>query len=351
MKKWIWIIILCLVIAGISIFSFIAMNQPVTVVLGEVTQQSMAEKIYVNGKLETKETTSLYSDTNGLIKELKVKEGDKIKKGQVLITLNMDSVAQTLAEEHVSLEITQEERLAAKKEHFEKFRQQQVENPDAVVEPLNLEQFDLRIKSHNIRIQALEKKMNKDEIKANADGTVTELSVNSGQLINEGMPILKVSDFSAYQVVADINEIEAGKVKLGMPVSISGESFEEVYEGKVSKMAATAVVTDPAYKDAYVATTIALQRIGPELRPGYNVNVELAIPDQERVVVPLEAVVQSEGKSYVYKVEQDKAVKVEIQTGKENDEYYEVISGVGLGDKIVLKDVELLADGSKVVVQ
>jgi RND family efflux transporter MFP subunit len=351
MKKWIWIIVIVLIIGVISSFSIISMNQPLTVVLGEVTQQSMAEEIYVSGKLETKETTSLYSDTNGLIKELKVKEGDKIKKGQVLITLNMDSVTQALAEERVSLEITQAERLTAKQDHFKKFQQQQIENQDAINDPLNLEQFDLRIKTHNIKINAMEKKLVKDEIKANADGTVTELSVNSGQLISEGLLILKVSDFSAYQVVADINEIEAGKVKLGMPVSISGESFTDVYEGKVSKMASTAVVTDPAYKDAYVATTIALQKVSDELRPGYNVNVELKIPDKQRVVVPLEAVVQSEGKSYIYKVEQNQAVKVEIQTGKENDEFYEVVTGAALGDKIVIKDVELLEDGSKVVVQ
>lgn len=351
MKKWIWIIVLVLVIGGISSFSIIAMNQPKPVVIGQVTQQSMAEKIYVSGKLETKETTSLYSNTNGLIKELKVKVGDQVKKGQVLITLNMDTVSQSLAEQRVSLEITQAERLAAKKEHFKKYKQQLIENPDAEAEPLQLEQYDLRIKNHNIIIEALEKKLNKDEIIANADGTITELSVNSGQLISEGMPILKVSDFSAYQVIADINEIEAGKVKLGMPVSIKGESFEEVYEGKVSKMASIAVVTDPAYKDAYVTTTIALQHADPKLRPGYNVNVELEIPDKDRIVVPITAVVQSEGKSYIYKVEQDVATKVEIQTGKENDEYYEVISGVSLGDNIVLDDVESLVDGSKVVAQ
>jgi RND family efflux transporter MFP subunit len=351
MRKWIWIIVIVLVIGAVSSFSFIAMNQPITVVLGDVSEQSMAEEIYVSGKLETKETNSLYSDTNGLIKELKVKEGDTIKKGQVLLTLNMDSVKQSLEEERVNLEITQAERLAAKQEHFKQFRQQQIENQDAAIEPLKLEQFDLRIKTHNIKIKAMEKKLIKDEIKANADGTVTELAVNSGQLISEGLLILKTSDFSAYQVVANINEIEAGKVKLGMPVSISGESFADVYEGKVSKMASTAVVTDPAYKDAYVATTITLQHISNELRPGYNVNVELNIPDKQRIVVPLEAVVQSDGKSYIYKVEQDKAVKVQIQTGKENDEYYEVVSGAALGDKIILKDVELLADGSKVIVQ
>ncbi|MNZ60792.1 macrolide transporter subunit MacA [compost metagenome] len=216
---------------------------------------------------------------------------------------------------------------------------------------MNLEQYDLRIKNHNIKIEALNKKLLKNQITANADGTVTDLLVNDGQMINEGMELLKVSDFSEYKVVTDINEIDAGKVTLGMPVAITGESFEETYEGKVTKMATTAVVIDPAYKDAYVETTIALQKTAPELRPGYNVNIEIVVPEENRIVVPIAAVDQINGKMYIYKVVENKAVQVEIQTGKENDEYFEVLSGVEKGDKIVVENVELLADGSKVIVQ
>ncbi|MBW7473816.1 efflux RND transporter periplasmic adaptor subunit [Paenibacillus oenotherae] len=348
MKKWIWMIVIVLVGGGIVGFLFMSMNQPVEVALGKVSQQSMAEKIYVSGKLEAKETTALYSDVNALVKQVKVKVGDQVKKGQVLLTLNVDSLNQQLETERINLELTQAERLAAKRDHFNQTKKQRAEQADAKIEPLNLEQYDLRIKNHYVTIRGLEKKLAKDEITANADGTVTELSVNSGQMISEGMQIVKVSDLSAYQVVANINEIDAGKVALGMEVDITGESFQEVYQGKVAKMAPIAVVTDPAYKDAFVATTVALDKTSPELRSGYNVNIELEVPDQLRIVAPLTAIVQSEGKSYAYKLDGDRAVKVEVQTGKENDEYLEITSGVEVGDQIVVEGTELLEDGAKV---
>lgn len=348
MKKWIWLTVIVLVGGAIFSLYFMSMNQPVEVALGKISQQSMAEKIYVSGKLEARETTALYSDVNALVKQVMVKTGDQVKKGQVLLTLNVDSLKQQLETERINLEITEAERFAAKRDHFNQTKKQRLEQADAKIEPLNLEQFDLRIKNHNVSIRALLKKLEKDQILANADGTVTELAVNSGQMINEGMQILKVADLTSYQVVANINEIDAGKVKLGMAVDISGESFEEIYKGKVVKMSPIAVVTDPAYKDAFVATTIALDSTSAELRSGYNVNIELEVPDQPRIVAPLAAVVQSEGKSYVYKISEDKAVKVEVQTGKENDEYYEIVSGVGAGEQIVIEGAEQLDDGVKV---
>lgn len=351
MKKWIWLTVIVLVGGVIFSLFFMSMNQPVEVALGKISQQSMAEKIYVSGKLEAKETTALYSDVNALVGQVKVKIGDQVKKGQVLLTLNVDSLKQQLETERINLELTQAERFAAKRDHFNQTKKQRTEQADARIDPLNLEQFDLRIKNHNVSINALVKKLEKDEIQANADGTVTELAVNSGQMINEGMQILKVADLTSYQVVANINEIDAGKVKLGMAVDISGESFEEVYKGKVAKMSPIAVVTDPAYKDAFVATTVALERTSPELRSGYNVNIELEVPDQPRVVAPLTAVVQSDGKSYVYKINGDRAVKIEVQTGKENDEYYEIVSGVKVGDQIVIEGTEQLDDDVKVTAQ
>ncbi|MNJ28477.1 putative efflux system component YknX [compost metagenome] len=113
-------------------------------------------------------------------------------------------------------------------------------------------------------------------------------------------------------------------------------------------MSPIAILADQTSKDASVEMTVELSRTSPELRPGYNVTIELEIPDKERLLLPLDAV-QYEGEiAFVFKIQDGTAVKVEVQTGKENEEYIEIVSGVAKGESVVSEGANLLKDGDKV---
>lgn len=350
-KKWFWGTILGLIIIALVLANMANMNRVATVETTEVTEGLITEQIYTSGKLEAGKSTDLYSPTSGVVEAVEVKLGDTIKKGQVMMTFRIDDLNDQIANERLSMEMIESERLAAKKQHFETFKQKMIEDPTMEVEELDLTAYDLRIKSSKLTIAALEKRLNNRVVNAVEEGVLTQVLVDPGQMIAEGGPIATVVDLSSYKVKANLNELDAGKVFVGMQAVITGESITESYEGEVTYMAPIAILADQTSKDASVEMTVKLNRISPELRPGYNVTIELEVPDHERILLPLEAVQYEGDKSYVFKVQDGVAVKSEVTTGKEDDEYIEIVTGAAKGERVVTEGAKLLSDGDKVKIK
>lgn len=350
-KKWFWGAILGLVIIVLVVVNMSNMNRAVAVETTEAIEGLITEEIYTSGKLEAGNSTDIYSPTSGVVESVEVKQGDTVTKGQVLMTLQIDDVKEQIEKERLNIEMIETERLNAKKQHFEMFKQKVTEDPAAEIEDLDLSSYDLRIQSSKLTIASLEKRLNNRVVSAKDEGVLTQVLVNPGQMIAEGGHIATVVDLSSYKVKANLNELDAGKVYEGMKAVISGESIEESYEGEVTYLSPIAVLADPTSKDASVEMTVELSRISPELRPGYNVTIELEIPDKERLLLPLDTVQYDGDKAYVFKIQDGIAVKTDVTTGKENEEYVEIVSGVTKGESVVSEGARQLRDGDKVKLQ
>jgi hypothetical protein len=85
-----------------------------------------------------------------------------------------------------------------------------------------------------------------------------------------------------------------------------------------------------------------------ELKPGYSANVVFNLSGQPHLLLPLNAVMREGDKAYVFKVENDGAVKIEIQTGKDDGESVEVLKGVTSSDQIITNFTKELTTGAKV---
>lgn len=350
-RKWIIGIIVGVIVIVIVLANMMNMKRAAVVKTAEVTEGTIVEEIYTNGKLEPAKTTEVYSPASGVIEALNIELGDVVTKGQVVMTLKMDELREQLEKERLSLKLTESERLQAKKQHFDNFKKLMSEDPNQDVEDMDLTSYDLRIQSSKLTIASLEKKLGSSAVYATADGVVTKLDVDEGQLIAEGSGIAAISDLTSYKVRAYLNELDAGKASMGMKAVITGESIAEAYDGEVTYLAPTAELSDPASKDATVEMIVGLQKTSPELRSGYNVTVAMEIPDKPRLLVPFGAVQYEGDQAFVFKVEEGRAVKVPVTTGKEGDEQVEMVSGAAKGDLIVVEGADSLRDGDKVSVQ
>lgn len=351
-KKRFWFAVIGLaVIAFIAAHMLNAMNREIEVQVAVVETGKIIEQIYANGKLEPAETTRVYAPASGVVEEVKVKPGDTVEEGQVLLTLDMKQVRDQLEKERINLELVEAERLAARKQHFERFRQARLANPDAEPEELDLTAYDLRIRAIQLTIESLEKQLANRQVLAPAGGVVTKFAVNAGQMLAEGSEVAVIADVNRLKVVAHLNELDAGKAEPGMKAVVTGEAFSGRYEGSISYLAPVAEAIDPSSRDAAVEMEVILDQTSPELRPGYNVTVELEIPDQDRLLAPIEAVRYDGEQSYVYKVQGDVAVKVPVTTGKEGDELIELVTGAAEGDRVVVAGGERLRDGARVKVK
>lgn len=339
------------VIIALVLLNFRNTNSAVTVKTADVTEGKIVEQIYTNGRLEPAETVDIFSPVGGVVQALNVKVGDSVTKGQPILTIKMDSVKEQLESEKITLEIIEAERLAAKKQHFDQFKALMAEDPNQIVKELDLTSYDLRIRSSQLTIDSLEKQLNNSTVHASSDGVVIEVGVKEGQIMPEGSQVIRVADLSSYKVKAFLNELDASKVSLGMKAVVSGDSFTGSYNGEVTYLAPTAVLNDATSKDATVEMQLTLTDQAVELRPGYNVTIEMELPDKDRIIVPTIAVKYEGEDVYVFKVEGESVIKSIVTIGKEGDEQLEIVSGVAKGDKVVVEGADSLRDGDKVKVQ
>lgn len=350
-KKWVWGVIFGLVLIVLVLVNLRGLNRTESVRAAEATEGEILEQVYTNGRLEPVKSVEIFSPVGGVVQALNIKTGDTVTEGQALLTLKMDTVKEQLEKEKLSLELTEAERLAAKRQHFAKFKQQMAEDPEQTVEELDLTSYDLRIRSSQLTISSLEQQLNNSTVYASAGGVVTQLSVKEGQLMAEGSPLATLADLSSYKVKANLTELDAGKVAAGMKAVVTGESISGTYYGEVTYLSPTAVLNDAASKDASVEMEVTLQDQAAELRPGYNVALEMEIPDKPRLLVPIEAVKYEGEEAYVFKIEEDRAVKSVIKIGKEGDDQVEIVTGVSKGDRVVVGGADQLHDGDKVKVE
>jgi RND family efflux transporter MFP subunit len=347
-KKWIWGVLLGLIIIAAVAVNLININKATEVVAAEAKQGTITEQIFTNGKLEPKMMTNLYSPISGVIDEVHIKLGDEVKKGQLLLTLHTNEIKEQLEKEKINLQLTEAERLNAKKQHFDNFKKMKIEDPNAEINELDLTAYDLRIKSSKLSIESLQSKLGNSSLKASEDGVIASLSVSKGQMVPEGSVVITLADLSAYKVKANLNELDAGKVSTGMDAIVTGEAVSGTYHGTVSYLAKMAQSVDPTSKDVSVEMSVDLNEITPELRPGYNMTVELVIPDEPRLLVPIGAVQYSGEQTFVYKIQDDRALKSIVTTGKEGEDQVEITSGVIDGEQIVVEGADVLRDGDKV---
>lgn len=350
-KKIIWGGLLGVCIIGLAAFNVYNVNKSVEVRLGEATEGRIVEQIYTNGKLEPREVTDYFAHIGGTVEQVGIKKGDVVTEGQVLFKFHVEDVKEQLEMERINLQMIVAERASASKQYFENFKKLKQEDPNQEIEKLDLSQYDLRLKNSKVKIESLERKLNNDELKAKTPGVVTEVAVSEGQMVAQGSPVATIADLTSFQVKANLNELDAGKIEPGMDAVVTGDSIEGVYKGKVTYISPIAVLADQTSRDPSVEMIVSLDNTASELRSGYNVTVEFEIPDRTRILVPIDAVVHAGDKSYVYKVADNKAVKVEVTTGKENEEHIEIVSGVASGEQIVVEGAERLDDGIKVSVR
>lgn len=351
-KKWIW---LGLIGIGIIIWGAIVWlnaGKGVMVRSVSVSKGLIKETIYANGRLEPVYTKEYFAPLSGMVKALHVQKGDAVKAGQVLWTIDMTEDEEQLQMERLNLQMIKAERDAASAQYQDQFKKQKWEDPDIEIKPLDLTSYDLRIQSSAIKIESLERRLSNALVMSEKDGIVTELAVKEGQMVAQGASMLTVSDLSGYIVRANVNELDAHLLERNMPAVVSVDAISQTYTGKVDFLAPTARLADSGAKDASVEMLVVLDERAVELRPGYAATVTLDIPDKPRLLVPIEAVILSGDKSYVFKLQEDQtAIKVEVTTGKEDGEQIEIVSGLAAGEQIIVEGVNLLSDGQKVVVE
>jgi HlyD family secretion protein len=353
------------------------------------------------GTVKSRRESVLSAEVGGRISKLRVSEGDRVRRGDLLLTLadpELDRQVDASASDVVSAKESLREAEARREEAAKKFRAESARAANTLrkagddhrraselfrggfLSKSDMEQADTRlanaeeeerivaageaalravdreIESLRARVEGARAKADslagrraKLSVAAPFDGIVIRKTSEIGESKTPGAPLLVLADPADIFIEAPIDESESAKIRVGQKARLYPDAYlGETFSGRVSEIKPTVEVS----KEVSRANTIRIQALAPPkpLRLGMSVDVEVVTGGKDNVLLaPSAAVMDREGKKFVYVVSEGKVVRKDVTAGISNWEITEIAGGISKGDEIVTSlEIKNLAPGSRV---
>lgn len=191
------------------------------------------------------------------------------------------------------------------------------------------------VQSDLLVLQQRQQALGELTVRAPMAGTVTAIAVLPGQGVGTGTTVVTLESAAGLQVVAPVDELDIGKVKVGEPVAISVSAFPGVpYRGKVVAIAPSATSTNGV---STYPVTMSLQS-SQNLRPGMSATAVIQIASAARTLrVPAQAVTTfgAGGRGVVRVIQGGKEVPVPVKVGLIGTTFTQILSGLKVGERVV----------------
>lgn len=382
------IVVVALVVVAVLIFTGINRRRVNTPVRAEkVVRQEIASIISTNGKIEPINSFEAHAPAPATVNRVLVAEGDHVKAGQLLVKLDdaeaRSQAARALAQlrsaeaalSGVKAGGTQEELLTTRAD-LTKAQAEQAEaqrNLKAIqklqqsggASPAEADAAQSRAKKADADVQLLQAKMNgrfsspevakveaqaaearaayaaaqellhHSNVTAPFAGTVYQLPVKPGGYVNGGELLVQVANLEKVRVRAFVDEPEIGRLAKGQKVEIKWDAIPgRTWDGTLTRVPTSVTMVGTR---TVGEITSEIDNSDRKLLPNVNVNVSIISARHDNALtVSREAVHDVEGKRYVYKIEDEKILAQEVQTGLSSLTRVEVLKGIPEGAVIAL---------------
>ncbi len=344
-----WGAALVLVVAGLVYVNVMRMGISQEVTLAKAEEGEISESVFANGRIQPADETELYTNVDGKVKEVFVKVGDTVARGDVVMSYDTSDWERQIELERNRIEIEKLQRQIDRKRNYDAAKQGEKDAEQILALESDAQKLhELQIRGTENTIAQLREKIAQSVVKADSDGVVTKLNVTEGQTVPSGFMAAVFADVSSLKVSAALNELDAGKVQAGMKAIVTGDAFDDRLDGELTYIAPEAAPAGPESQDFQVGIEVTLAKGDLDIIPGLAAMIEFVLPGEKRVLVPIDAVVYRNQEAFVYKAEDGKAVQVAVKTGKDNGERVEILEGLKAGEEVISPLPEGLRDGKKV---
>jgi RND family efflux transporter MFP subunit len=322
----------------------------------KVSKQRISEKLVFTGVIEAWQTMNVTPEIGGRIAKIYVEEGDRVRKGQLLAELDTRATRLQLEQSEAAVAVAQANYNDAAKnvERMERLikenavSEQQYEKIKLAFESaeaqLNQARAAQNLSRYNLDVSIME---------APFSGVVASKNAEVGDVINPMMGgfspnsgVVTLMDFSRVKIEADVSHQDVIRIEKGQSASMAVSAFQErTFPGRVSVVNMTA---DPMTKKFHVE--VSAENPDLLLRPNTFGEIMIEVSSHEdALVVPQNAILENR---YVFVVNEDNMVKrQEVSLGLENTDMVEILSGVQLGDRVVVEGSYGLDDGTKIEIK
>lgn len=326
------------------------------VMVETITPKAIAERYEASGTVAAKTVSAISSRVMGTVTAVKVKEGDRVRAGQVLLVIDARDLSAKVTgaesaynEAMKALGSATEQRDLAQKT-YERYKSLHEQNA------LSTQELDNMLTQKNVaeheyqRVEAMVKRAKAGLREASVykgfatiaspiDGIVSSKTVDTGNMASPGMPLMMIEDDSSYRVEAAVDERFLNTMITGMAADISVGTSANILAGKVVEVVPS---VDPISRTFMVKLDVE----GSGLRSGQYVKVAFSTGTKESLLVPIKSVVRKGQLTGVYRVDSKGLVIYRlVKTGKMHGQSVEILSGIMSGDMIVVDNVDKAIDG------
>lgn len=308
-------------------------NAAINVKVADVSEQWVDNQLELPAQVEASTSSKLSTRVMGQVKSIKVDIGDKVKKGDLLMTIrSADLMAQKAQVEANSVEVesalknalknqTRLQNLLAK----ESASQKEVDDINMHVEMLKAKKSAIA----EIRKQ-VEEQLKYAYIRAPFNGTVSARFVNVGDMANPGMPLLGFETSEKFEVVARIPEFQVEKAQVGDTVSMNRDG----------KMVGKAIITQINRSGSYTGPQYLIKAQPIEKGDWYSgmfVRLVLNTNKMQKILVAKNMLVEKGQLKAIWVVSKDKKAMLRyVRTGKTYGDKVEILSGLSNNERYIL---------------
>ena len=351
--------------------------------VASVEQGEFNDYVRLTGSVQPMTTVQLSPLESGVVERIVAEEGTSVKRGDVILEMSNNSLSMQILQSEADLAEKQnilrntmiqmeQERLALRQEKLQldlevsrlKRTYKQNENlyndnllareeylrakedyelavrkrdlvlerqkQDSLYRTSQVSQMEESLRSMQLNMQLIRQRVDNLKVKAPIDGEVGMLDAVLGQSLQQGANIGQVNDLTTYKVQAQVDEHYIDRVTTGLVASFERQGAE--YEMQLRKVY-------PEVRNGQFKADFRFVGDAPEnIRSGqtYYLNLQLG-EAAEAILIPRGSFYQATGGRWIYVVDAsgEKAYRREIRIGRQNPQYYEVIEGLQVGEKVI----------------
>ena len=362
---------------------------PVPAKLEAVQVKMLPQSIELSGTLDADETSEVATQVAGLVKQVNVDVGTRVKKGDPMVVLDPRD-ASLKAQQAVATQEQAKARLGL--DPGQKFDPMLVPDVRAAKEALDIAQLDAdrtkqlfdtgtvsqaqwdaarttlqqRKAQYDAAVAAArtayatlsaaesatslaQKQVADSTIRAPFDGSVAEKRVSLGEYANVGKVVAVVVADQVLRLRVDVPEADIGKVKLGSKVDVSVAAFpDRTFEGTVKRIGASL-----KQQSRTLPVEAEIPNQDGTLRAGLFAKAQLAVPgtDKRATLVPESAIGSTGSSSRVFVFKSGHVVEKLVKAGRRYGDKVEVVGDLAEGDRVAVTNVDKLVDGAEVTEQ
>jgi|TARA_R110000744_G_scaffold331085_1_gene436590 RND family efflux transporter MFP subunit len=332
----------------------VADNSPaVAVEVNTVSEGNSSPYLSASGKIEAVNSANISTRMMGYVDKIYVQVGDKVTKGQQLISINNADISAKLAQVNAGITEATAAFNNAEKDYnrytalFNENSASQKELDDITA---NYNMAKARLEGAKQMKNEVNAQFSYSNIRAPFNGVVTNKFINVGDMANPGMPLVEVESPGNFQVLAMVPESEILEIKSGSEVEVLIKTLNESFKGTVTEVSTSAKNTGGQYM-----VKVMLDESNSNLLSGMYATVQFPTAKKEntnRVLIPIEAVVHNGQLSGVYTVsESNTALLRWLRLGRTYGDSVEVLSGLSAEEQYIISADAKLFNGARISVQ